>query len=379
VIRAVLAAQIVVALGCFSKPRFDGAVADAAIDDAADGGDAPIEPVDAPQLLPNIAFVTSMPLAVGSVQSTTAADTICDTRAATAGLPANTYIAWVSASGSGGQSAASRIPFTTRGWVRPDGVPFANTRVELLDGDILAPLRIDENNVDVGSVLVGTATLATGSTDGADCVGLSGSGESITFGYSDATRRVWTDANASISCFASVHMYCLGIDQSVPVAPAVTPGARLAFLSGLWTPTGGLAGADTHCQNIATNRSLPGTFVALLATQTASASSRLTNGTPWARIDGLALAATAIDVINGTLAVPLNVDASGDYVVDEPVWTGVPSGGTLSDIGIETCNDWVDTAGFGTSGSPVRTSSAWFYDEMGVSCTQARRLYCFQQ
>jgi hypothetical protein len=173
-------------------------------------------------------------------------------------------------------------------------------------------------------------------------------------------------------------MYCLGIDHSVPVVPTVTLG-RLAFLSGTWTPTGGVAGADTHCQTIANNRSLAGTFVALLATQTASAASRLTNGAPWVRIDGLALAPTAFDVMNGTLSVPLNVDAGGGYVGDEPVWTGVPSGGTLSDNGIETCNDWGDTAGFGASGSPVRTSSAWFYDEMGVSCTQARRLYCFQQ
>lgn len=363
-----------VLLGCFTKPPFDGRASDAAVIDVAD---ATTDDVPDGGVTANIAFVTSMPLMVG-VLGLAAADTFCAERAMAGGLPSNTYVAWLS---SGSSSAASRIGTTAQGWVRVDGAPIANTRANLTNGVIYNPIRLDEYGQDVGSVIVGTGTLATGATVlSADCAELTGATEALRFGFSDATRSSWTDDGASVSCTQAVRLYCFGTNFAVPVAPSNAPG-RFAFVSSPWTVANGLPGADARCQSLADARSLPGTYVALLATTTSSAGSRLVDGEPWVRVDGVPLASTAADVIQGRLATSLNVDHSGTYLNRDTVFTGVPVSGdlTMTSTLDETCNDWTDPFGFATTGNNVRTSSAWYADNLGSITCSAQRLYCFQQ
>lgn len=366
-----------VLLGCFAKPPFDGRANDASVMDGADA--TAVDVLGDGGVTANIAFVTAMPLVVGSIGDLATADTVCAQRAVAAGLPANNYVAWLS---SGTTTASGRLGATAQGWVRVDGLPVANTRANLTAGAIYHPIRIDENGQDVGSVTVGTATIPGGTTAvSGDCAELTGTSESLRFGLSDATRSSWTDDGGSISCNAPVRMYCFGTNFTVPVAPPVAQG-RFAFLSSPWTPGGGTSGADGHCQSLADSRSLPGTYVAFLATTMASAPSRLVDGLPWVRVDGIPLAPTASEVIDGKLTAPLNVDVSGTYTNREAVWTGVPASGLVTAMSTaeDTCADWTDTGGFASTGINVRTASAWFFENVGTTtCTNQRRLYCFQR
>ena len=87
--------------------------ADAASDDGnGDGG---------PSV--NIAFVTSTSVQISTLGGHLGADALCAQRAEAGGLPSNTYVAWLSTSTV---DAKTRLA-GARGWVRPDGLPFADT------------------------------------------------------------------------------------------------------------------------------------------------------------------------------------------------------------------------------------------------------------
>jgi len=78
------------------------------------------------------------------------ADSACQARASAASLT-GTYRAWLSTSGTGGVNAIARLG-TGRGWVRPDGKPFADTTNDISNGHIFCPPRLDEFGHDLGQV-----------------------------------------------------------------------------------------------------------------------------------------------------------------------------------------------------------------------------------
>jgi hypothetical protein len=110
----------------------------------------------------NYAFVTSakrMPAQIGGL---TGGDAWCNELAAAVPLP-GTYVAWLSAMGF---DAETRVRATNaRGWSRPDGMPFADTIDDIVAGNVLYPLRLDETGSDVSTVFderIATGTIATG-------------------------------------------------------------------------------------------------------------------------------------------------------------------------------------------------------------------------
>jgi hypothetical protein len=71
-------------------------------------------------------------------------------------------------------------------------------------------------------------------------------------------------------CASDRRFYCLSIDGTVPITPPANSG-RIAFVSDTnLNGNSGLAGADTECSDNAALASLPGTYRALLATDSAS-------------------------------------------------------------------------------------------------------------
>jgi hypothetical protein len=150
--------------------------------------------------------------------------------------------------------------------------------------------------------------------------------------------------------------------------------------STLQTPStfGGLAGADTICNNRARDASLPGTFVAWLSTATVTAPSRLGSARGWFRPppDGLPFADSVASLLAGEVLYPLGVTETGAVAPLSTVATGTNDDGTLG----STCGDW--TGGppgarptLGTAGR----GAGWSADPTALSaaCTNPFRIYCF--
>jgi hypothetical protein len=149
---------------------------------------------------PNIVFVTSVAYD-GNLGGLAGADQKCQALAEAAGLPANTYRAWLS---TASVNAIARLG-AARGWVRVDGKPFADTKADILAGRLFHPIRVDESgnddNTPSGSS-VWTGTGSDGAVDrsgdicngwtasGVDARGVCGNNDGVTSRSDSALRRL---------------------------------------------------------------------------------------------------------------------------------------------------------------------------------------------
>ena len=335
---------------------------------------------------PNIAFVTSLASYSGNLGGLEGADEQCQSLATAAGLPQNTYKAWLSTSSV---NAIDRLG-SGRGWVRVDGKPFADTREDIAAGKIFHPLRVDENgdydNHSWGtSVWTGTGGSGTVHPSSGTCSDWtsSDSGVSGGVGNDDAVGAAFS-ASAGPACSDDIYrLYCFGVDKNVPVAVRPVAG-RIAFLTkASWSPST-LAAADQLCMDEAVAAGLSGNFKALLAANGASAASRFdAGGPPWVRPDGVAIAPTAAALFSADfLNTAINQSADGlQYSGNTGVWSGADypdSPGTLT----TTCQNWtsagsMDSAPYGYAGYTYRRS---FFGRLSATCDVAYlRLYCLQE
>ena len=329
---------------------------------------------------PNIAFITSSTFN-GDLGGTTGADQICQDQAEAAGLPANTYVAWLSTPSI---NAIDRLG-DARGWVRVDGKPFADTLADISAGRMFHPLRVDEfgnfDNTSPGYVWTGNINWAG---SGESCISWTssdqGSGE---HGTSDGMGYVFKDFG-SLSCRGLARLYCFGVDNNarVTVVPAV---GRIAFITrGSWMSGGGVAAADQLCQDEAIQAGLNGTFKALLATDGASAASRFnSDGSPWVRPDGVVIAPTRGELFSSDYidsAIYQSADGLG-YFANYGIWTGAidPTTAGTSDT---TCKNWTDSSDGNTaiSGRSGFTAQWKFFAfDSDFQCSAAwKHLYCLQ-
>jgi hypothetical protein len=348
--------------GCFSKPGFtapgDGG------DDDADGA------MDVPH---NIIFVTSETRVPGSLGSVATADALCDSLAGLAGLPENTYVAWLSTSS---QSALERITATGAvGWVRPDGKPVANTAQALASGNHFWPPRFDESGADIAGnephVMTGTHR---GGTTAPNCNDYASTGPNVQFGLPDGANRAWTEY-AEQGCDAAARLYCLGIDHQNPVSPTRNPVNRAAFVSSnAVLATMGRSKMDTECSDEATAVGLPGTFVAAVPITGESIHTRFSSGAPWARHDGVVV----LDDSMADLRAPIT-DTNGQ-LADVDVFSGVTSFNQMALAG-ENCSDWNATTAMSVRvGFGFRSLTRAALSYAGASCLSTlTRVYCLQQ
>lgn len=372
------------ALGACGRFSFDPLVTDADSDgrgDDARGDDAARG--DAPMFAANIVFVSSTMNRPGDLGGIAAVDAMCNQLAASAGL-AGTYVAWVS-SGSG--AAAGRLG-TARGWVRPDGRPFADTVADLIGSTTFYPPRIDELGIDhpaIGNVSdhVFTNTEETGILGLTSCGELTRpSANSATCGQVSSGSELWTfSPEAFCRCDSPSRTYCFGVDKQVAVTPAVGP--PYAFISAPWSPGNGLASADVHCQNEAAAAGLPGTFRALLGTSTATAASRFSLAGPvWRRTDGIALASSRATFMAGALEAALELSADRTLRRTE-AWSGARFEGVPADAADPsfTCLDWTATVNTerGLFGRPPFAGPAFFGHGTTTGCGAPSSLYCLEQ
>lgn len=294
-----------------------------------------------------------------------ALDSVCMQAGSAAG--GGTFVAWYS---TPTRSAAQRLG-SASGWVRLDGKPIANTPDDLAHGRMFYPMTIFENQGSAsGEVHVGTATRADGTyATGHDCL-MAGSDEQI--GVADGEAEAFSAA-ATSPCTTAVHLYCFGVDHHAKVvAPAPPANPRHAFLSATTYPSGvGLGVLDSHCQSEGSAAGYHN-VVALVATDTTSASSRVTSGVPYVRPDGVEV----FDEQRSWLA-PIDMQLDGTQV-GSGVWAGAADIGSAGSAA-DTCNNWSAPGTLARGGDSGRSLSSAFGVAFVSNCSSAQRLYCIEQ
>lgn len=321
---------------------------------------------------PNLVFVSSQKVVPASLGGAAGGDALCTSLAAQAGHP-GAYVAWL---GTTTKTAPLRIGTTARGWVRADGRPFADTVVDIVQGNVWYPLRLTESGEDVAlgtDLTVVTGTNADGTTGSTTCGDYTTATlQGVSAGLADAAPYGW-NANMGASCTASVRLYCFGVDRSVPVS-LTRESTRRAFITlDAYPIGGGVAALDQACALDATSFHLTGTFKAAVATTTQSALSRFAPGAPWVRPDGV----TAIDA-SGLIVTPIELDAGGGNEQVGVAWAGAPSLIAKAPTDAASCYDWTRADGtLGLSGNYSRSGGDAF-GGIANTCNNMMHVYCLE-
>jgi len=149
----------------------------------------------------------------------------------------------------------------------------------------------------------------------------------------------------------------------------------------------GLALADFRCQDLAVKAGLPGNYKAWLSTVDASPLTRFDTGfTGLFRLKSEGAPVVAMGwqgLVSGTLLHPIDAVETGAMVQDpKNVWTNtLPDGTKASD---QDCAGWTKLTDMmnkpltTTIGSSSAADASWTNFGGGQFCSDARRLYCFQ-
>jgi hypothetical protein len=331
----------------------------------------------------NIAFVSST-TSNGDLGGQAGADAECAILAAAANLPNATYKAWLSTSTT---NAAAKLG-TARGFVRPDGQPFADQVSDIAAGNILNPLILDESGNNLAHQIVWTGTADAGIASAFACGDwLIGTGVSFgELGKSTGGAGAWSDDAGETSCNAFAHLYCFGTSQVNALTVTPTPG-RIAFVSkGSFATSQAVSGADSLCQNEASAAGLanPTTFLALLSTSTAPAASRFdvsAMSAPYVRPDGIEIADAPTIAAGSTLDSGIWQHADGSYVTEfaAATWTGSAAPNVVGTLPA-TCQDWMTTNGADTGSEGVsNVTDTWWNSSMSTSCAEPLSVYCLAQ
>lgn len=342
-----------------------------------------------------------------------AADAICRAHAEAGSLEgADEYVAWLSdstddaycrAHGLGGTRSnlcgQAQEPIGAGPWSRIGGLPALDVlplsmgspgfpgyqpRHVLFD-ESGQPIPIGDPNIRTD--LAFTATNTGGAYAGASCGDwTSSTGEVILgsayYGFGGFSSFMW-------DCDRSLRLICLREGQhGAPISRHPPPSARIVFASsttgngdlGSWPGAGGATGVeagDAICRSEAIAAGLPlaGSFKAWLSTSAIAARDRFGFDGPWYRVDGVRVAASISEMVDGILDAPIQMTAAGAELDRDSVWTGSNADGTSSG---SNCGDWGATAGSGeigmTSAADMRWSESVLFD-MGCAA-DLPRLYC---
>jgi hypothetical protein len=336
--------------------------------------------------LGNLGFVTSATYsAIFGPDETTAhtnANAICRARASAGGLPNGNYFAWLSSANVDANASLGSDQI----YVRPDGLPIATTQSQLLSGQLINPIMIDEN----GAVQTGnawTSTMYAGWLDsGHSCNNWTANGGGTSLGTMTTTGQTWTSSSVSTNCLGMMHLYCFQTGGSgfAPIGAAFPPDAVRIFTSSVTAPgSTPVATMDARCQADATAASLPGTYVAFVSTSTTPAFSRATMFGTLTRADGwvvgphgLTASVLAAPPPQGSAVFAVHADRSLVNLFPPVLaWTGM---GATSMTASMTCSDWSTTSGTGGAGDPSFATTANWAGLQQQSCTESHPWYCIQ-
>ena len=318
---------------------------------------------------PNFAFVTSERRQL-HLETPFSLDEWCRDLAREARMSGE-YIAWISTTQAPVRMRLQAL--AARGWVRPDGKPFADTVDDVFAGTTHYPLRIADDGSDVGALdeLVVTGTEANGNASTNTCGDFMSATPTtpVTIGKADAGQVSWTALGAD-DCGKGAHVYCFGISRSVAVeiAPLGVSQKRAFVTKNTYTKR-----PPTDADQICNTEVGGGTkYLALVATLNQSVEDRFTGTVgPWFRNDGVLLTEDM-----RTFAAPLEVSHDGSRIRGD-VWFGAA---TLRERGSadRNCNDWT-TGAMMRSGETTRSSGTAPFDRADGSCSGEYHYYCAER
>ncbi len=326
----------------------------------------------------------------GNIGGIAPANLECNTEAAAAGLT-GTYVSWLSTS-TVNAGDPTRLN-NARGWVRPDGLPVADTISQLEGfsfggGHVFYPLRLSAAGADLGAGY----WLATGTQNGMSQAGFTcgdwtsslGTSDAI-FGYADAGTQGW-GSGGSTTCNATMHVACLETDYAAVVNVPAPTNPRYLFLSkGSFSPASTINGADMICASEATAAGLPGTYKALLAPSGATAASRFTvHNQEVVRPDGVNIAPDfrILQTANAPILAAPEIAADGTVSADT---NGAPFTGavnpTTAGTAATTCNNWAtnSAASSAESGRSNFSAGTQYFGASTTGCdATTMRVYCLE-
>lgn len=314
---------------------------------------------------PNVAFVSSQTV-VGAALDAEGGDALCTDLAAAAGLEGD-YRAWFP---SPDASAAARLE-DARGWVRTDGLPFADRVSDIESGTLWYPLALDETGEHLQNVRVGTGTAANG-TSGQVCGAADGV---VTIGESASVSGSWTSVGIQ-GCDAAVHVYCFGVDNDAAVQAEVQTGRRAFVSSSMFAGSSGLAAFDEACEADAAAADLQGDFLAFVPQSFMSALSRFDlAGEPWINLHGQRIWPTADGLTNaGPLETGVSTFADGTPA-SVALWTGASQPSANNGL---NCSNWL-MPGFNAQHSRSGLTVEWFALPGTEPCMTEKHVLCFER
>jgi|CXWL01.1.fsa_nt_gi hypothetical protein len=326
----------------------------------------------------NVVFVSSATY-LSNLGSAFAYDIQCNMLATAAGLnnlTNNAFIAWISTSTS---HARARLG-TARGFVRPDGVPVADTITSLLDSNqIWNPIRIDEWGNDLGSVYPMTGTLSNGMAALANCSNWTSTSGSVQMAVGSAARGPvhWTNYVGAPPCNQGpLPIYCIQKTANRPLALLPERGKYIYVTSTNFVPGSGRSGADDLCN--AQKPAGAGQVRALLATTTLKASSLVDHFGTYIRVDGQVVGTGAELMTTGWLRSGIWQTGAGAYVAPFMAWTGSVDMTTLG-TATGTCGNWTQGNVSGIVGFPTQTEAPKWWNAGTTPCSGTLPLYCIEQ
>jgi hypothetical protein len=345
----------------------------------------------------------------GGLTGLAAADAVCRARATAAGLPLpNEFIAWMSDSsndaycrihGYSGTKAGNcgglpSLPSFAGPWIRTDGHPFAAVIDEALDptGRVYVPVRLDEYGAATGGSAHFTGSDAygvyVGSTSAACSDWTSATTDQTFVGSPNRSSHSWS-LYGSTNCSSNRELLCMHAGGG-PDLPSILNYGGLAFVTsasgagriGDWADSGGHVGieaADAVCRSRAAAGGLrfPESFKAWLSTSSVDAVDRFTFNGPWVRLDGVLIAESKADLVDGEIFGPINQDELGTYIQNYSILTGTESDGTW---GNDDCAGW--TSSLATDDVIMgRANGVLYWTDQGYSsgCNLAGRLFCLSE
>ena len=159
-----------------------------------------------------------------------------------------------------------------------------------------------------------------------------------------------------------------------------------------FTTSQGLDAGDALCEALAAAAGLsgPSSYIAWLSTSDVRARTRLAENDhgyvlPTSSTQ-LAIASSKVDLLDSTIASPINHDESGNYVDPDAgdfnwaVWTGTNSVGNVGNPSDPLCENWASSLyeERGTVGDTSQSNYLWSR-LTSLRCSTLHRLYCFQQ
>ncbi len=173
------------------------------------------------------------------------------------------------------------------------------------------------------------------------------------------------------------------------VSPAATPpvSGMVLFVTSARFPGGFFSGnawvADAICQEAAAGGLVPaGTYHAIMSFPGLDARDRIVDAA-YVRQDGVPVAASKADLLDGSLLAAIDLDESGQPSATE-VWTGSLADGTL-DTNLTQCSGWSSSLSSdhqGTAGESSATDGRWLRSDLSFLspywCSDEKPIYCAQ-